>query len=125
MSKLKVAILDDNKHLLKDLKLSLEETGLVEVIAWSVDSEEFIEKVEQAKPEALILDIDLGPAERNGIGVAHKLKLPVLFISGKTPEFLHGLEELNLNSTNTVEHISKPVSLEKLKKILPKFTNEI
>lgn len=41
MAKLKVAILEDNAHLLKELKTSLEDTGLVEVIAYARDSEDF------------------------------------------------------------------------------------
>ena len=33
--KTKVAILEDNKELLKELKQTLEETALVEVVAWA------------------------------------------------------------------------------------------
>src|SRR5947209_4429787 len=123
--KLRAAILEDNKQLLKDLKQSLEVTGLIEVVAWSCTSDEFREKVEATKPEAIILDIDLGPDGMTGIDVAHELKLPVLFVSGKTRDFLQGIEDLNLNSSITVEHVSKPISVEKLNKILPKFINEI
>lgn len=125
MSKLKVAILEDNPHLLKDLKESLEETTLVEVVAYATTSNEFLDKVAVAKPEALLLDIDLGGDSMNGLDIATKLKLPVLFVSGKTIEFNHGIEELNMNSSIPVQHISKPITSEKLKKILPKFINEI
>jgi len=61
----------------------------------------------------------------NGLDIANKLKLPVLFVSGKTTEFNYGIEELNMNSAIPVDHISKPITTEKLKKILPKFINEI
>jgi len=125
MSKLKVAILEDSPHLLKDLKESLEETTLVEVVAYGTTSNEFLDKVKTAKPEALLLDIDLGGDSMNGLDIATKLKLPVLFVSGKTIEFNHGIEELNMNSPIPVQHISKPITSEKLKKILPKFINEI
>jgi len=125
MSKLKVAILEDSLHLLKDLKESLEETKLVEVVAYATTSNEFLDKVAFAKPEALLLDIDLGGDSMNGLDIATKLKLPVLFVSGKTIEFNHGIEELNMNSAIPVQHISKPITAEKLKKILPKFINEI
>lgn len=125
MSKLKVAILEDSPHLLKDLKESLEETTLVEVVAYATTSNEFLDKVNIAKPEALLLDIDLGGDSMNGLDIATKLKLPVLFVSGKTIEFNHGIEELNMNSAIPVQHISKPITSEKLKKILPKFINEI
>lgn len=125
MNKLKVAILEDSPHLLKDLKESLEETTLVEVVAYATTSNEFLDKVNKSKPEALLLDIDLGGDSMNGLDIATKLKLPVLFVSGKTIEFNHGIEELNMNSAIPVQHISKPITSEKLKKILPKFINEI
>lgn len=125
MSKLKVAILEDSPHLLRDLKESLEETALVEVVAYANTSNEFLDKVNTSQPEALLLDIDLGGDSMNGLDIATKLKLPVLFVSGKTIEFYHGIEELNMNSAIPVQHISKPITLEKLKKILPKFINEI
>ena len=123
--KLKVAILEDNKELLKDLHGNLKASGLVEVVAWATNSDEFLEKVGLNKPEALVLDIDLGGDSMNGIDIAEKLRLPVLFASGKTRDFLSGIEELNINSNIPVEHISKPITLDKLKKILPKFIAEI
>jgi DNA-binding LytR/AlgR family response regulator len=125
MSKLKVAILEDSKQLLKDLKENLEGTELVEVVAYATTSDEFFEKCSTVKPEALLLDIDLGGDSMNGLDIANKFKLPVLFVSGKTKDFYQGIEDLNINSEISVEHISKPITLEKLKKILPKFINEI
>jgi DNA-binding LytR/AlgR family response regulator len=125
MSKLKVAILEDNLNLLKDLKESLEETKQVEVVVYATNSNEFLDKVNVANPEALLLDIDLGGDSMNGLDIATKLKLPVLFVSGKTIEFNHSIEELNMNTAIPVYHISKPITIEKLNKILPKFINEI
>ena len=125
MIKLRVAILEDSKALLKELKENVEATGLAEVVAWATTSEEFLEKASDVKPEALLLDIDLGGDSMNGLDIANSLKLPVLFVSGKTRDFYQNIEELNLNSDITIEHISKPITPEKLKKILPKFINEI
>lgn len=125
MTKLKVAILEDNPHLLKDLKESLEETALVAVVAYATSAVEFLDKVKTGNPEALLLDIDLGGDSMNGLDIAMKLKLPVLFVSGKTKDFNYGIEELNMNLSIPVHHISKPITAEKLKKILPKFINEI
>jgi len=125
MDKLKVAILEDNKLLLKDLKLNLEETGLVEVVAWATNSDDFLETLRTVNPDALLLDIDLGGDSMSGLDIANKCKLPVLFVSGKTKDFYSDIEELNINSVLTVEHISKPITIEKLKKILPKFIQEI
>lgn len=125
MSLLKVAILEDSKPLLKDLKQNLDASGLVEVVAWATDTDELFNKLLHQTPEALILDIDIRGDSMNGIDVANKLELPVLFVSGKTKDFYFGIEELNLNSEKIVDHISKPITLEKLNKILPKFIKQI
>lgn len=125
MSKLKVAILEDSKLLLKELKNDLDATGLVDVVVWAVEAEEFIEKVKKSRPEALLLDIDLSGSSMNGLDIANRLQLPVLFVSGKTGEFYGRIEELNLNSKNIVDHITKPITLMKLQKLLPKFIDQI
>lgn len=125
MIKLKVAILEDSLMLLKSLEEDLTETQLVEVIVSATNSTEFLEKINTTKADALVLDIDLVGDSLTGLDIATNLKLPVLFVSGKTRDFYQGIEELNINSTIPVEHISKPITLDKLKKILPKFINEI
>lgn len=125
MGKLKVAILEDNKELLKDLKMNLEDTGFVEVLAYSTNSEDFLQKVAISKPEAVLLDIDLLGDSMTGLDVAYKLNLPVLFVSAKTKDFFLNIEELNLNTSLPVEHLTKPISIERLNKILPKFIQEI
>ncbi len=111
--------------LLKSLEEDLAETQLVEVVVRATNSTEFLEKINTTKADALVLDIDLGGDSMTGLDIATNLKLPVLFVSGKTRDFYQGIEELNINSTIPVEHISKPITLDKLKKILPKFINEI
>lgn len=125
MSLLKVAILEDSKLLLKELKKDLELTGLVEVIAFASTSEEFLSKVSSNIPEAILLDIDLSGDSMNGLDIANRLGLPVLFLSGKTRDFYEGIEAININSNIPVDHITKPITLEKLNKFLPKFISEI
>ena len=125
MSKLKVAILEDSKLLLKELKENLDATGLVEVVVWALNTDELFDKIKRQTPEALILDIDISGDSMNGIDVANRLNLPVLFVSGKTKDFYQGIEELNLNTEKIVDHISKPITQDKLKKILQKFIKQI
>lgn len=125
MSRLKVAILEDSKLLLKDLKTDLESTGLVHVVASSTESEEFIEKVKVADVQALVLDIDLAGDSMSGLDVAKYLNKPVLFVSGKTMEYVHQIEEHNFSSDIPVEHVTKPVGLERLKQVLPKFISRV
>jgi len=125
MKKLKVAILEDNKELLKDLIENLKETNQVEVILFATNSSDFLEKIKSNPVEALILDIDLAGDSMSGIDVANKLKLPVLFISGKSRDFIDRIEDLNLNHDFPIESIMKPTSQDKLNKILIKFINRI
>ena len=125
MSPLKVAILEDNPLLLKDLKMQLENTGLVTVIAHNTDPNKFIDKIKESKPEALVLDIEINGANINGIDIANRFDLHVLFVSGKTKNYIENIEELNLNSKQIIEHVSKPIRQDKLEKILPKFISQI
>jgi DNA-binding response OmpR family regulator len=130
MKKLKVAILEDSKELLNDLKRTLEKTELVEVVVWASSSLEFLNKMQQCEidknsPEAMILDIDLLGDSMTGIDIANMIKLPVLFVSGKIRDFYTDIETLNLSSNESIEFITKPVNLDKLSKILPKFISEI
>lgn len=125
MFKIKAAILEDNKELLKDLKINLEQTDLVDVIIYSTSSADFLEKINNTPPEILLLDIDLGGDSMSGIDIANKVNLPVLFVSGKTVDFFTTIEELNINKDMPLNHITKPITLDKLNKILPKFIREI
>lgn len=125
MEKIKVALLEDNELLLNDLKRDLEESGLVTVVEKATSSVEFITKVAGKPIDALLLDIDLGSDSMTGLDVANRLQLPVLFVSGKTRDFLDGIETLNGSFSSAVEHISKPITQDKLKKILPKFINAV
>lgn len=122
---LKVAILEDDKFILKDLKQKLENTGLVKVVAWATSSDKFIDKANELKPDALILDIELTGDSMSGLDVANLLKLPTLFVSGKIGNFYNHIEDINADLNVVVEHISKPVHEAKLTKILSKFVDQI
>ena len=69
MSKLRVAVLEDEPEKLKHLVGLLRETQLVDVVAHSCLKDEFIQKVDAARPEALVLDIDLNGEPDGGIEV--------------------------------------------------------
>ncbi len=125
MDKIKVAILEDNKRLLKELKEIIEETGSVKVVATATTSEEFLDKVKECSPDAVLLDIELVGDSMTGIDIANELKLPVMFVSGKTRDYLQGIEEVNLNLEQPVHHITKPITKSKIEKILPKLLEQI
>ena len=123
--KIKVAILEDDKELLKENASLLEETGKVEVVVKDFLSSSFIEKVKSNDIDAIILDIDLAGDTMSGIDVAAVLKKPTIFISGKTKDFIKEIEEINIDSDKPVEHITKPITKNKLDKILDKFIRNL
>lgn len=126
MNLLKVGILEDNKDLLKERKLNLEENNLAIVSIWATNSNEFLEKVNQEKPDALFLDIDLGNADTmSGLDVAYKLKLPVLFVSGHNAENILKIENLAREYDFIVDHITKPFTDSEFIKTTKRFLNEV
>jgi len=126
MSKLKVALLEDSKELLKDLKCTLEEIGLVEVVAVATTSDEFLKKVALAKPDAVLLDIDLNGDSMTGLDIARKLKLPVVFLTGKMASYFAEIPGLDVDlGPAPVKFLTKPITSDKLNGLLPKFIHEV
>jgi len=124
--KLKVAILEDNPSLLKDHKQNLEATELVEVVAFATNSTDFLNNEKTSKADALLLDIDLGGgSSMNGLEVAYKLKLPVLFVSGHNAANLKEIEKLENEFDLIVDHITKPFTEKEFLKKATKFLNEV
>lgn len=127
MKVMKAALLEDNKNLLKQLKEDLEETKLVQPIIYCDNSEDFLTKVRERINEVdfVVLDIELDGENLRGTAIATLLKKPTLFVSGETKKYLSEIEEIELNHNFPVKSILKPVSVDKLNKILPKLFNEI
>jgi DNA-binding LytR/AlgR family response regulator len=125
MNKLKVAILEDNKVLLKDRKMNLEDNNLARVVVWSTNSTDFIEKVNSEKPDALLLDIDLANDSMSGLEVAYKLKLPVMFVSAYNAKNLKDIETLQREFDFPVEHITKPFTEKDFIKTATRFLKEV
>jgi DNA-binding LytR/AlgR family response regulator len=126
MSKLKVAILEDSKVLLKDLKQMLDDIDLVEVVAAATTSEDFLTKVGDTTPDALLLDIDLNGDGMNGLDIARKLKLPVLFLTGKMASYFAEMPELDADIGHApLKYLTKPITTDKLNSVLPKFIHEV
>lgn len=124
--KLKVGILEDNPSLLKDHKQNLEATELVEVVAFATNSTDFLSNEKTSKADALLLDIDLGGGSNmNGLEVAYKLKLPVLFVSGHNAANLKEIEKLESEFDLIVDHITKPFTEKEFLKKATKFLNEV
>lgn len=126
MSKLKVALLEDSKTLLDDLRMELEDTGLVQVVVAATTSEVFLEKVRTTGVDFLVLDIDLNGDGMSGLDVAVKLKLPVLFVSGKMADYYEGVSGVDVQLKDVpVSYITKPATQDKLNAKLPKFIQQV
>ena len=120
MTKLKIAVLEDNQIFLKELVSNLRLTDLVDVAVYERNAEAFVDKVRAKKPEALLLDIQLGDSV-NGIQIAEILQLPVLFLSAERKNYLEDIDRLKLMGKFPVEEIGKTPDTEKLRIILRSF----
>lgn len=125
MQKLKFGILEDDPRVGNSIKTNLEKTGLVEVVLLETTSKVFLDKVNTNELDAVCLDIDLDGDTMSGLDVASLVNLPVIFTTGKTKDYISGIEEINFSKSTPVEHITKPITQDKLSKILPKLINEI
>ena len=125
MKKLNVAILEDDIDLLKDLYSDLKSINLVEVLVKETTSQQFLNEVKGKSIDLLILDIDLQNDSKSGIDVANKLKLPVLFITGKTNDYVERIQSFNSDHTFPVHSLTKPVPFERLKKIIEKISLQL
>ena len=126
MKKLNVAVLEDSPTLLKDLIENIKHLGLAKVLAHATNTDDFIAKVKQnPNIDALILDIDIIGDSMNGIDVANSIQLPTLFISGKTKDYINGIEDLRIYNEQPIEFLTKPVKDERLKKVFEKFERQI
>jgi hypothetical protein len=121
MAKFKVAILEDDPIFLKELIDNLKRTELIDLVAWDTTSIGFIDKVNKARPDALILDIHLAGDSNTGIGVAQLLQLPVLFLSSHRRNYLEEIDSLKLLGTFPVDQLGKTPDTEKLKTMLTTF----
>lgn len=126
MKTLNIGILEDNPFILKDLINSIKEFELANIKLIAQNTREFLNKFNQTTGiDAVVLDIDIDGDSMNGIDVANHLKLPILFITGKTKEYLNEIEDLRLYHQQPVEFLTKPIREEKLKLVFEKFKQQI
>jgi len=125
MSKFKAAVLDDNKEQLQLNQQMLESIGRVEVVSSCASAKRFLEDVKTSQPEILFLDLNLGDSYMTGMEVAFQLKLPVMFVSSNTSQYIKEIERLKRDYDICVDHITKPFTEQEFIKTTQRFLNEI
>lgn len=125
ISKLKAALLDDNKEQLQLNQQILENYGLVTVVSSCISSESFLTEVKNSQPEILFLDLNLGDSYMTGMEVAFELKLPVLFVSSNTAQYIKEIEKLKRDYDLCVDHITKPFTEAEFLKTTQRFLKEV
>lgn len=125
MSKFKAALLDDNKEQLQLNQQMLESIGRVAVVSSFASAKTFLEDVKTSQPEILFLDLNLGDSYMTGMEVAFQLKLPVLFVSSNTSQYIKEIETLKRDYDICVDHITKPFTHQEFIKTTQRFLKEI
>jgi len=125
MSKPNAALLDDNKEQLLQNQQMLEKEGLVTVVAACTSAKSFLEALKQSKPDILFLDLNLGDSYMTGMEVAFQLKLPVLFASSNTAQYIKEMERLKRDHDICVDHITKPFTEPDFIQTTERFLKEV
>jgi two-component system alkaline phosphatase synthesis response regulator PhoP len=122
----KILVADNEAHLLRALKLVLEEAGYAVITA--TDGEEAFHKTKEEKPDLLLLDSDM--PRMNGDEVYRKLqadplqrRIPVIMFTASN----HADQDLKRPRAYPFESITKPFSLysivDKVEEVLRSVSN--
>ena len=121
---MKIGILEDDPFFLEWLKERVEDNEK-KVICAKKNGKDFIQSVNENKPDAIICDIDIGGNEIDGLNIAYRFKVPVLFFSGHNAKHLAAIETLKHESLFHVDHVTKPCSEERFNKAFKKFLKRV
>lgn len=125
MPLLKTALLDDNPEQLEKNNFYLKQMGLVDVVTMVTEAKSFLKEVQSTQPELLLLDLNLGDTYMTGMEVAFELKLPVLFVSSNTSQYVKEMEVLKREYNLCVDHLTKPFTETEFKKTVERFITEV
>ena len=114
MSLMKVYLVDDEQLALKRLWRLLEETGRVELVGKTTDSEEAKLQIEQLPIDLLFADIEMPGL--SGLELVASLSNPPLTIFATA----YSQYALQAFETNSIDYLVKPVERERLSKALDK-----
>lgn len=125
MNIFKAALLDDNLEQLQINKAYLEQLGVVNVVTTCIEAKSFLKEVAESKPDILVLDLNLGDSYMTGMEVAYQLKLPVIFVSSNTAQYIKEMESLKRDFYICVDHLTKPFAEIAFKKTVSRFLTEV
>lgn len=114
---LNAMIVDDEAPARSELRYLLEETGRVEGIVEASSAREAIERLMEARPDVLFLDISMPKTSGMQLAEAlHRLKNPpaVVFVTAFSE---YALEAFDVDAT---DYLMKPVETERLRQALDK-----
>lgn len=119
---MRVVLVDDELPALDELAYQLNQFEYVEIIAQFTDSITALKAIEQLKPDAVFLDIDMPIL--NGLNLATELleqnrSLPIIFITAYNTYALQAFE------VNAVDYIVKPVRASRLEKTVKRLRENI
>jgi CheY-like chemotaxis protein len=114
MVKKVILVIDDDEHVTKVIKEALESFGEYKVHAAN-NGKDGIRKAQRAKPDMVILDIDM--PGMNGFAVLEALKedpktfsVPVVMLSGQSGEDY----KVSASSLYCEDYLTKPISVSEL-----------
>jgi DNA-binding response OmpR family regulator len=112
-----ILIIDDEKEVCRIAKEALERLGDYKVLA-AYDGNKGLDMAKQAKPDLVLLDLDLGMSSMNGFHVLESLKndsetyhIPVVMLTAKDDDAFR----IASSRLYSEEYITKPVSVTELK----------
>lgn len=121
----RIAILEDNSKQLEKLELYLEQIPNADLVLKSRSSDHFFQEFDNAHPDILIADLDLGNDSMTGMEVAQEIRIPVFFASVDTREYVENIEHLKRDAEICVDHITKPFSEVQFVKSFRRFLQEV
>jgi DNA-binding LytR/AlgR family response regulator len=126
MTKLRVAVLEDDTEMLDQLVRWLKGIENIEVVTATDDAIKFKERVRIKAPDALLLDIEVNGDKQAGLDLAEEVALPVLFISGRTRDNLEKIEQIQrMREHIPVEHLTKTYTEAGLKQAISRLSRLI
>jgi two-component system LytT family response regulator len=119
--RIRALIVDDEMHAREELRLLLEATGEVEVVATCANSLEAIKAINRERPQVLFLDIQMpviGGFELLSM-IDEEVMPHVVFVTAYDAYALKAFEE------KTLDYLLKPVAPERLKKSVEKLRSAL